>query len=920
MILARKIYLLIVSGGLFLAVLLWGISILTLDWRAGHTSLYLINPKINWIGYYVDHAWEKVSHYFHLEQRIGLAPVRMYVPRRSQETLVSNLPDSSKKWQPGFLLYPNNKIGSVKVRHRGDNPYNWMFEKKSWRIKTKKNALIDGTRVINYTLPQVGQSSEHIGLSIARRAGILAPKSRLVELFVNDQSMGVYFETEHLNEEFLRNNGLMPVNLYKGEQYYQERAFRVDHDMFNDPSLWEKTSENNYFKQDDVSDLAQVFDLLRTAENSPDEMSRLKRIAPYTDWARYAALQTLIQSPHNDAVHNMRTIFDSWRGQFIPIAYDLGIEATLNSPIILDHAPHSLLRLYHRHSDFLLEKYRQLYRLLVDEDILLQAVQELTNLESKLAISMIRDENLAQGAFFWGYDKQKVSLEGARQGREVLSQRLKQLNLKLKAQITAQPDAKWQATESGVALNIGGVSPVSEVTLQLAPSSAIPTKIAWDKNRNGKLDAQDLILPASRTTTGITIDAVWLSNRTQKSSEHRRTYAFFMELSAHPVRFELIGDVPFKVRSMKAKNSLTSEQIYIPQGQASGSIPGRWNVPVLSHKVPMVEIWSGHINISGNKLLDAPVRILAGTTIDMAPGANIVFREHVEINGTSAAPVVVKRAKTDQPWGVFALQGEGTSGSRVSHLQLSGGSGALVDTISYTGMLSIHDTSNIILDKVIGIDNVKVDDLVHVVYSRDIVFRNCEFLNARSDALDIDISTVLIEGGRIVNAGNDAIDLMTSSVQILSIDLMGSGDKGISVGENSRALAWNVRLQKNVIGIEAKDASLISVINSDFTANTTHINAYKKNWRYGVGGQVEVKKSYFSGTDNQLSAKKKSLISISDSTINPMPENKKRVLFSADVDSTGKRRARSNILDDANYKLPARISRGHHKGVRGAIR
>ena len=52
---------------------------------------------------------------------------------------------------------------------------------------------------------------------IAKKLKLLVSEVKLVELFVNDKSAGIYIEKEKLNESFLRRNKIMPINLYKGE-------------------------------------------------------------------------------------------------------------------------------------------------------------------------------------------------------------------------------------------------------------------------------------------------------------------------------------------------------------------------------------------------------------------------------------------------------------------------------------------------------------------------------------------------------------------------------------------------------------------------------------------------------------------------------------------------------------------------------
>ena len=47
----------------------------------------------------------------------------------------------------------------------------------------------------------------------------MAPEVKMIELFVNEENLGVYLQTERLNESFLRRNKIMPINIYKGEAY-----------------------------------------------------------------------------------------------------------------------------------------------------------------------------------------------------------------------------------------------------------------------------------------------------------------------------------------------------------------------------------------------------------------------------------------------------------------------------------------------------------------------------------------------------------------------------------------------------------------------------------------------------------------------------------------------------------------------------
>jgi hypothetical protein len=142
-------------------------------------------------------------------------------------------------------------------------------------------------------------------------------------------------------------------------------------------------------------------------------------------------------------------------------------------------------------------------------------------------------------------------------------------------------------------------------------------------------------------------------------------------------------------------------------------------------------------------------------------------------------------------------------------------------------------------------------------------------VGARSDAIDIDISTVRVEGGRIEMSGNDAIDLMSTRAVIDGPLLVDNGDKGVSVGEGSDATILNTTIRRNVIGVQSKDGSIAEITGSEFDNNRMQLSAYQKNWRYADGGRITAGDSTFSadGKAGSFSADPKSQIEIGNSKL-----------------------------------------------------
>jgi hypothetical protein len=367
------------------------------------------------------------------------------------------------------------------------------------------------------------------------------------------------------------------------------------------------------------------------------------------------------------------------------------------------------------------------------------------------------------------------------------------------------------------------------------------------------------------------------------------------QLFSVPTQFNLIADTPLFLEAVNAHNALTGKPFPVSEKKMQGNTPRNRNRPVIVKPSLPSLVWSSKVEIKKVKVIENPVQVLPGTTIYMHPGASLVFRNRVFIKGTQNSPVKILSAIPNQIWGVVALHGPRTEGSVINHLHIEYGSGATVENVRYIGMLSIHEARNVKLSHIHLSQNHKFDDMMHVVYSKDVTLTDCNLENAFSDALDVDISSIRISNCEIINAKNDAVDLMNSTALIESSQLVGSGDKGVSVGESSELLIFNSLIKNNTIGVETKDASTAYLINVDMLGNNRQMNAYSKNWRYGTGGTILASKSFFMTSKNPIAAKNDSKISIFDSTFQAGFLKKNNQVYFDKLSNAGNHRmARSN--------------------------
>ena len=120
---------------------------------------------------------------------------------------------------------------------------------------------------------------------------------------------------------------------------------------------------------------------------------------------------------------------------------------------------------------------------------------------------------------------------------------------------------------------------------------------------------------------------------------------------------------------------------------------------------------------------------------------------------------------------------------------------------------------------------------------------------------------------------------MESTALVEFSSIIGSKDKGISVGENSNILIYKNFLKNNNLAIAVKDKSIAEIIETKFKNNSIQISAYSKNWQYGGGGKANVVNSIFESKINSLESSNSSKIYIDNSVINGEKKIKGKTIF-----------------------------------------
>ena len=829
----KKTLKLLILGSLpfvFIFLTVFFINIIKLDWGYAHKSMYTYQLPFDWFKYKLKSNFIKSIINFNENNKFGLPTKRIYVDQKLQNELLIDTPHSTKVWQRGLHYNKKNELKEIRVRFRGDNPRNWLLEKKHWRMKVRKNDVIEKRRYFDY-LPF--EFSKFLSGKIANELRLLSPNFNLVELYVNDKSEGIYIESETLNESFLRRNNIMPVNLYKAEQILQESIIALESNAFNSPGALSKQAVFNQLPDNDFSDLLFFFKLMRLSYDNKQNYEKLLKKIGIEQWTKFVAYQIITQNFHNDNSHNFRLVADPWSGHLTPIVYDPIIGELNKKNYNFDFSSNDMILLLNKGSLFQQKKLEKLNKIL-NSGILDNLITTLSNKNNQIKISENRDVEALQNNFdifklLSGlFNKEYINNFSSLERGKLLRFYREYLN-GLNNYIKSKPEGNWKKNENGFEISIDEKLPISN--LQISFNDEIPSWISIDLNENGVIDDNEKELTVYKKNNEFFFPFNFFANRMDYIGS--TSYVSQQNLKTIKTRFKFLTENSIKPNKIIFENIFSKLKYDLEESYFVATPASILNYPIKNiERNQKVIILSGENIIDETKIFKKKVIIEPGTTFSLKKNESLIFENKVSAYGTKDNPIIFKR-KGKESWGTIAFQGEKTEGSILENIIFDGGSGFtnkekkenlnevyLKNNIRYISALSFHKAKNIKLKNIILKNNSRFDDAVHIVYSKNIILENFKVENAYRDAIDIDISQdIKLINLNILNSNNDAVDLMQSLVLIENSKLIGSKDKAVSVGENSFLIIKNSDIKDNNIGIATKDNSFSYIDKSKFTNN-----------------------------------------------------------------------------------------------------
>ena len=769
-----------------------------------------------------------------------IAQVRLNVEPSTLKEMVSDLPHSAKaKYYNASLLYPDGVTRKVQYRLRGRNIWHWSEQKPSLRIKTKKRSPISIHRHLNLVNPEDRlMLANPFGEALARKFGVLAPNTQMVEVYLNDRYTGVYQLTNREDESFIRFNRRMPGPLYVGNHL--------------DKDNWEADQfelEGDLDMLDYANPMEEVTELIK----SPPSQKGLKQFWNLVDkeaLAGWQALMTIISGTHSDSRHNQVFYLDPTTGKIEPVISDIMALGVLLYPGQWERFKTKWSPKYNNHinrnmtpiigfamSDptFVQLVYKKVYDAIKsfasaeEQTSLLYAMTK--EIESSVRADPFKS-SLAHTFAGWyrvPYSNLHFDLEKQRIS-EFFSARedfvLDELNKSKISIFQSEGDEK----NGLISIAVAGFSAVKLT----AEDNSSEFKVIDEDGATVPTNGDHLLLYPSLIKTF------------SPSVAHRENPPFTLEPQFRIYKLETDHNQKQKIIANPDKYFVNAVTGRSPIFVERGAILPKNEIVHTVHVVAFAEPEKQEIVLGpGEVVLNDDLFIPKNTVLKILPGTDILAGSNVSIIslgkvvavGSTSLPITINRLNPENPWGTLSIIGNEAGYSRIEHLHAYGGSSELYNNIMLTGMISIYHVDKVSIQKVSIGSNSIGDDTLRVVNST-IDLNVLEATNCFADCIDFDFVKGSAKNVTASFAGNDGFDFMSSSVNLENYFVHACGDKGISLGELSNVTGRNIAIDDCHYGVAAKDNSLGDFDNLTISNSKIGISSYQKNWRYGYRGKV----------------------------------------------------------------------------------
>jgi len=729
----------------------------------------------------------------------------------------------------------------AKLKLHGDLPNHWDDNLKSFKVKMSDDS-VNSIRRFNLILFEDRRIAGIIGRILSKQFNLYDIQDDIVVVKVNGVLQGLYYLQERLDTDFFEKNQCSNcILVHTTDNYIQDHprgSFRdlngITRDQYHGTAFDNEISNiiiKPSFQNQDV--LYAIHNLFITIKKGDE-----KEIIKYFDIdqiSSFEAFRLLTGSRHFVRGDNLRLAYSLSKGKFYPIPRNEeitslklengGFEHNINREI-------PLFSLLTRNDQVRHIRNKKAYHFIMNNE-LEKKLDDLTKLYLPYALSYKKNDQsnkYMKYLFHKDIESIKKNIKLIKQNLQYSKAYLNILKKNKKITITLIPDSISQIIFNKLIIHTEEKYKGDVILIAYSPNGE---KITLKKNIKKKSNDIDLTNMVQELFFSAGLDDSLYPEARQYILEVIFEEEFNINYVTVKLKNDITGSIINKddtyIQIANGNNFFNKEKSFLEFKKSYPQFKWEYTDKILTLK-------QGKYILNKNLIIPSFSQFIieGGTKISIAEGKSIVSYSPVTIEG-SKKKIIIKALELGKPFGTFGFIGDGARSTIIKGLDFSGGSEKTINGIYFSGGLAIHDMDVEIYNT--KIHNNYADDGLNVKYG-NIVMNDTLFESNFADQFDCDFCTGVIENtifdkGTSKDTNGDGLDLSGSTVIVKNNIFRNFKDKGVSVGESTRAVMYQNKFINNNIGSANKDKSHSFFIDNLFKNNLIAISSYLKKPIFG---------------------------------------------------------------------------------------
>ncbi len=741
-------------------------------------------------------------------------------------------PEFAQKKRDVTYSYNNGKAEKAKISLHGREFMHYFWLKKSFRLKFPSDNYLNNTKRFNFIIPHDrSYTAPFISNEIVEDLGFHKFNQHLGQVYWNGIFQGVYFVEEKLDKNYFEKNNESNIMIVKLDLEKMISSY-VDLNFKNNNQDIGGLGYNNYFEDTDMFSREINHQYEKLNYDFDLNLVNVDKTGAFLAWA------TLLGKNHDIIPSNLRTVYSLTDGKFYFVPR---IETNINPLILEDGSFESNL----------FTSNKVLINALMDDEIRSVRNNYLKQLVKNKKY-YLNEYKIIIDKYLPLFKADHSNVDGGRMVEKNILDSYKTLesNLDLIEKYLSYSYFLTNVTENYDELNI--------VVFPNSAANLIVNNFDLNLNENytGYIDVE------IKNKDQVSLEKIYMNGNTLDLSEQLSKLKLFLDFDSDLKLIPNIFDINLRFNSnielinitTNVTNSFTDKELlenkkYIlykkNRKDNQNLIYKTPNEFIASNKNLNLEydndyfvLKTGEYIIQNDLIFpkNMPIKIEEGVNLKIADNKSILFYSSVIMDGSESKKIVIE--PLNSKFSVVGIIGSKNEiDVEINYLDFSGGNEDFINGLYLSGGLSVYHANNISIKNSI-IHKNNADDGLNIKYG-DVILDSVTLSNNFADQVDLDFVNAVITNSNFTDSGlddnGDGIDFSGSLIILKNNKFSGFLDKGVSVGENSKVIAYNNYYYKNGIGMAVKDSSQVFCANSTYIDNNIAVSLYQKKQIFNGG-------------------------------------------------------------------------------------